>query len=116
MWTHPGAGIELMSPPLATGFLANAPPGNSEDFCLFVWLHLCFYLFLGVARRILVPQPGIELVHPASAAWRLNHWTATDVSTLEVLFELLLGAGACEMDQPLHSSLLFLEFTLGKWR
>ena len=85
-------------------------------FVWLVWLHLCFYLFLGVARRILVPQPGIKLVHPASAAWSLNHWTATDVSTLEVLFEPLLGAGALEMHQPLHASLLFLEFTLGEWR
>ena len=85
--------------------------------CFFsVWLHLCFYLFWGLACRILVPQPGIELVHPALEAWSLNHCTATDVRTLEVVFELLLAAGAFEMHQPPYSSLLFLEFTLGEWR
>ena len=118
MWTFPGAGIELVSPTLAGGFLANVPPGKSKNFCLFfsVWLHLCFYLFGGLACRILVPQPGIELVHPALEAWSLNHWTATDFPTLEVVFELLLVAGAFEMHQPPYSSLLFLEFTLGEWR
>ena len=32
-----------------------------------------------MACGILVPQPGIEPIHPAVETWSLNHWTAGEV-------------------------------------
>lgn len=41
------------------------------------WLHHETY-------RILVPQQGIEPVHPAVEVCRLNHWTAGKLPSLSV--------------------------------
>ena len=46
------------------------------------WLLAFFFFFfwlLGIACRILVPQPGIEPVYPAVGAWSLSHWIAREV-------------------------------------
>ena len=32
-----------------------------------------------MACRILIPQPGVDLVPPAVEAWSLNHWTSREV-------------------------------------
>ena len=43
-------------------------------------LLLFFFLRLyHLACRILVPQPGTEVVPPALGAWTLNHWTTGQV-------------------------------------
>ena len=36
-------------------------------------------MLLGMARRILVPQPGIKSVSPAVEAGSLNHWITREV-------------------------------------
>ena len=55
---------------------------------LFMLLHVAviFFFFCPclAACRILVPQPGIELMSPEVGARSLNHWTAREV--LIILF------------------------------
>ena len=41
-----------------------------------IYLDLCFG---HMARGILAPWPGIELMTPAMEAWSLNYWTAREV-------------------------------------
>ena len=55
-------------------------------FCLFV----CFWL-RWVARRILIPQLGIEPTPPAMETWSLNHWTAREVPSISVFIDSLAG-------------------------
>ena len=56
-------------------------------------MFVCF-VFSFAARRILVPQPGIELAPPAVEAWSLNHWTAREIPKDEVLKQGSVGTEA----------------------
>ena len=47
-----------------------------------------------VARRILVPQPGIEPMPLALGAWSLIHWTARDAHFRKLETEALLHCTA----------------------
>ena len=42
-----------------------------------------------VARGILVPDPGIELVPPALEGWILNHWTAPKAPENSLLKDMI---------------------------
>ena len=59
--------------------------GGGEGFigCIGIWVIRWFTFFFfwlhGVARGILVPQPGIEPVSPAVEAESPNHWTTREV-------------------------------------
>ena len=60
------------------------PDHNHLVFCLFyfVFLFLCFWVFLGPCRTacgILVPQPGVEPGPSAVKAQGTNYWTAREV-------------------------------------
>ena len=50
--------------------------------CFILGNCLCFYFYLYIyfsARRILVPQLGIEPLPPAMEGCRLNNWAAREV-------------------------------------
>ena len=51
---------------------------------IFFFFWLC-HMVCGIS----VPQPGIEPAHPAVEVWRLNHWTAREVSS--VLFDAIVN-------------------------
>ena len=55
--------------------------GESPCFllCVYIYIYIFFFWPHHVACRILVPQPGIQLVPPAVEVWSLNQWTATEV-------------------------------------
>ena len=69
------------------------PDCRFKALCMYVGstIHLQFFKNLGrvhltlvfifghVARRILVPQPGIEPTSPAVEVWILNHWPTKEV-------------------------------------
>ena len=44
-----------------------------------------------MARRILIPQLGIEPTPPAMETWSLNHWTAREVPSISVFIDSLAG-------------------------
>ena len=58
MWDLPGPGIEPVSPVWAGGFLTTAPPGKSQEVCLFDVFHVYsgyVHLFIRCILQILSP-------------------------------------------------------------
>ena len=49
-----------------------------------------FFQSCSTACRIVVPQAGMESVHPTVEVWRSNHWSPREVS--KVHFSLLIHA------------------------
>ena len=57
----------------------------SASFVLgFLFLFFSHFLAAQLCFRILVPQPGIELMSPAVKVWNPNHWTAREVPLIFV--------------------------------
>ena len=63
------------------------PPNYIKIHILFLAV-LSFFLASPCSMRVLSSQPGIEYVPPALEVWRLNHWTAREVPSDVLFFEL----------------------------